>query len=107
MSAKQEKHIDEGKPDRVIQILKIMVWPLLILVVLGVFKDKIAPQNIEVSAKSVKISFYLLAAAERGGAANEAPKNPPDPRTIQATARKASAISLSGIKVLWARPARL
>src|ERR1700687_3723225 len=100
-SGELEKPADKGKPDRVIQILKIIVWPLLVLMALVIFREKSVPKEIELDTKGLKISFYLLEAAERGGAANEQPKNPPDPKEIQATAQKASTISLDGVIVLW------
>jgi CheY-like chemotaxis protein len=87
-------------------IAKILVWPAVVLIivlsVLILFRDKIAPSNLEASDKGIKISFYLLQAAEHGGpgsaAGNPAPVNL---EAIQASAKAGSSISLQGAKILW------
>ena len=90
-----------GKQDRLIQVLKVLVWPIALLVVLALFKETSVPKDIELSAKGIKISFYLLQAAERGGPAQEPPKSPPNPKEIQEVARKASDLSLDTARILW------
>ncbi len=87
--------------DRGIQLTKILVWPLFLLAVLFLFRGVIAPRDFSLNEKGILISFYLLEAEKRGGPANAPPKNPPDAREIQATAKEASEINLGSRRVLW------
>jgi CheY-like chemotaxis protein len=87
-------------------IASVLVWPAVVLIlmlsVLVLFKDKIAPKDLEFSPKGIKISFYLLQAAEHGGPGGATGNSPPpDLKAIQASAKAASTISLQGAKVLW------
>ncbi|MBP6897039.1 MAG: response regulator [Pseudacidovorax sp.] len=91
----------EGQPDRLVQILKVVVWPAALLLILLVFKGTSVPKDIELNEKGIKISFYLLQAVESGGPDGKPPEAPPNTKAIQDVARKASAISLDKAKVLW------
>jgi CheY-like chemotaxis protein len=87
--------------DRLVQVIKVLVWPIALLLILVLFKSTIVPKEIELNEKGIKISFYLLQAAERGGPSNKAPETPPDVKEIQDVARKASGLSLNAAKILW------
>lgn len=89
-----------------IRIVQTISWPVVVLVVvLVVFynaKSFIAPKELELTPKGLKISFFLLQAAERGGPDGATPPySPPDLKNIEATAREASKLSLEGTEVLW------
>jgi CheY-like chemotaxis protein len=87
--------------DRIIQCLKIVVWPLLLLVVLMMFRDKIAPKDVSLNEKGIKISFYLLEAEKKGGPADKPAEHPLNPKEIQDVARRASELDLVSRTVLW------
>jgi CheY-like chemotaxis protein len=95
------KRSQRVKPERLIQIVKLLALPVFALLVLLLFKNRIAPKEMQLNGTGIKISFYLLQAAERGGPTNKPPETPPNAREIQATAQRASSISLQGTKVLW------
>jgi len=89
------------RPDRLVQIVKIAAFPVFALLALVLFKDKIAPKEMQLDGKGIKISFYLLQAAEHRDPTNKPPDSFPNARDIQATARRASSISLQGTRILW------
>lgn len=91
----------ELQTDRLVQVVKVIVWPVALLLVLVLFKGTSVPKDIELNATGIKISFYLLQAAETGGPSGKPPETPPDPTVIQDVARKASTISLDKAKILW------
>lgn len=91
----------EPRPDRLVQILKVTIWPLALLLVLVLFKGTSVPKEIELNEKGIKISFYLLQAAEIGGPNGTPPDSPPNTAEIQDVAREASTISLDRARVLW------
>jgi CheY-like chemotaxis protein len=87
------------------RILKVAIWPffacIIFFLTLLLFREHIAPKEMQLSPKGIKISFYLLEAAERGSAARKSPATPPNAKEIQVTAKRASGISLEGAKILW------
>lgn len=92
--------------DSTVGIIRAVAWPIvmltIVLAVIFLFRDKTVPQNVEVTAQGIKISFYLLDAAEHpipDGTASAPSLR--DLRNIQTVARNAASISLHGIKVLW------
>lgn len=91
----------EVSPDRLLLILKVIVWPVALLLILVLFKGTSVPKDIELNANGIKISFYLLKAAEAGGPSGKPPETPPNTKAIQDIARKASTVSLDKAKVLW------
>lgn len=91
----------ETQPDRLVQVLKVIVWPVALLLILVLFKDISVPKDIELNEKGIKISFYLLQAAETGGPNGKPTETPPNTKDIQDVARKASTISLDRAKILW------
>jgi CheY-like chemotaxis protein len=90
-------------PDSTTRIIQAVAWPIVVLViVLLVGFNKVAPKELELTPKSLKISFFLLQAAERGGPDGATPpSSPPNLKNIQEAAREASALSLQGAKILW------
>lgn len=92
---------DQSSQDRLVQIVKVLVWPVVLLLILLIFKGTSVPKELQLDAKGIKISFYLLQAAERGGPANKPPEAPPNTVEIQDAAKRASGLSLEGAKVLW------
>jgi CheY-like chemotaxis protein len=86
---------------RGVEVAKVLVWPLVLLAVLFMFRERIAPQDLSLNETGIKISFYLLEAEKRGGPNNTPPKEPPDAREIQNTARRASELDLGSRTVLW------
>ncbi len=87
--------------DRGVEIAKVFVWPLLLLAVLFMFRDRIAPKDLSLNETGIKISFYLLEAEKRGGPDNTPPEKSPDAQEIQDTAKKASELDLGSRTVLW------
>ncbi len=91
-------------PTQSIRIIKVIVWPIIVAIIffltLLLFKGQIAPKEMQLNSKGIKISFYLLEAAEheRPGTAT---KSAPNVRKIQETAKRGSAVSLEGAKILW------
>ncbi|ROL87132.1 hypothetical protein BK636_05440 [Pseudomonas chlororaphis] len=83
------------------QFLKLLVLPVTLLLILLLFRDRIAPKEVALNATGITISFYLVQAAERGGPSNTPPSTPPDTKEIQDVARKASTLSLNETKILW------
>lgn len=92
-----------GRPqqDRLIQIIRIVVWPFALLLILLLFKGTSVPKELTLNEKGIKISFYLLQAAERGGPSDKPPETAPNAKDIQDVARNASELSLNAVKILW------
>jgi CheY-like chemotaxis protein len=65
------------------------------------FRGFVAPEEISLDGRGVKISFFLLQAAELPRPNGEKTPPPPDTSSIVRTAQRASSVSLSGAKVLW------
>ena len=101
MTDNRRTEAPQPTPDRLVQVLKVLVWPVALLLILVLFKDKSVPRDIELNEKGIKISFYLLKAAESGGPSGKPPETPPNSKDIQDVARKASTISLDKATILW------
>jgi len=84
-----------------LQILQIVVWPLAIIIAMLIYRETSSLKDIKLDAKGLKISFFLLQAAERGGPSSKRPEAPPDTKAIQEIARKSSGLTLTGSKILW------
>jgi CheY-like chemotaxis protein len=101
----REKDRTSQSTDRFVNIARAVVWPavvlLVVVVILFVFRGQVAPRELQLDAKGLKISFFLLEAAERGGPSGTAPPKAPDTLAIQRSAQKASTVSLAGARVLW------
>jgi CheY-like chemotaxis protein len=82
-----------------------LIWPLVFLIVvltvLFMSRGHFAPKDIELSAKGLKVSFYLVQAEERGGPGGQASKLPIDEKMIIRAAGAAQSISLVGKRILW------
>ncbi|NNA57162.1 response regulator [Pseudomonas koreensis] len=83
------------------QFLKLLVLPITLLLILLLFRDRIAPKEVALNTTGITISFYLLQAAERGVPSDTPSSKPPDAKEIQDVARKASTLSLNETTILW------
>src|SRR5215831_5349545 len=85
-------------------IIKVIAWPILFVILFLLtllwFKGQIAPKEMQLNSKGIRISFYLLEAAERERSGT-ATKSAPNVREIQKTAKRGSAVSLEGAQILW------
>ena len=99
MSRSRKTNVRGYRTTRYIQAL---AWPAVaIIIALVLFRDHSASEEVALDARSVKISFYLQQAAERGGPEGKPSQIPPDITAIVRTAQRASSMSLSGAIVLW------
>lgn len=92
-----------GQPQQhlLFKVIQLLVLPTTVLIIIFIFRDAIAPKNIELSAKGIIISFYLVQATESSTPANTSGGTSPDTKKIQEVARKASTLSLDETKILW------
>lgn len=84
-----------------VKAIQLLVLPITLLIVVFMFRHAIAPKNIELSAKGIVISFYLVQAVERDGSADTAAASSTETKQIQEIARKASTLSLNETTILW------
>ena len=87
---------------RITRYIQALAWPAVVLIIaLVLFRDRMASEEVPLDARSIKISFYLQQAAERGGPDGKSPPIPPDITAIVRTAQRASSMSLAGAIVVW------
>ena len=94
---------DKRRPsqDRATRIIQALAWPAVAISALVLFRGFVAPKEISLDGRGVKISFFLLQAAELPRPGAKEPPPPPDTTKIVRTAQRASSLSLSGANVLW------
>ncbi|MDH0729825.1 response regulator [Pseudomonas sichuanensis] len=92
-----------GQPQShlLIKSIQLLVLPITLLIVVFIFREIIAPKNIELSAKGIIISFYLVQAVERNGSVNISAVSSTETKKIQEIAREASTLSLDETTILW------
>lgn len=89
-------------------IVRIVIWPLLILALAVLYRDKVVPSKVVLDSKAVKLTIDLLQATQQKDGSNANASASTDVVQIARAAQNAAAVSLQGKKVLWVddNPAR-
>ena len=87
----------------VLSLVRTVGVVLIVAIALVVYKDKSALKEISLDSKGLKIAFFLLQAAERGGPSGVPPADPTTIpiKQIQQSAKNASSLSLAHSRILW------
>lgn len=87
---------------RITRFVQAIAWPTVaIIIVLVLYRDNAPKEEVELDGRTIKISFYLQQAAERGGPEGSALQTAPDITAIVRTAQRANLVSLATATVLW------